>query len=84
MEDRVIMDNILTATKSACDLMMHGAIESTTGSVHNAFKQSLNDCLCMQNEIYSKMTAKGWYPTQQVEKQKIDSAKQKFTAQAQQ
>lgn len=82
MEDRVIMDNILTATKSACDLMMHGAIESSTGNVHNAFKSTLNDCLCMQNEIYSKMSAKGWYPAQQAEKQKIEATKQKFASQA--
>lgn len=81
MEDRVIMENILTATKSACDLMMHGTIESSTANVHSEFKNALNDCLCMQNEIYSKMSAKGWYPSQQVEQQKIDAAKQKFSGQ---
>ena len=32
----------------------------------------------MQNQIYSKMSQKGWYPEQQVEQQKIDSARQKF------
>lgn len=79
MEDKLIMDNILTATKSMCDLMMHGTIESSTPDVHNAFSQSLNDCICMQNEIYTKMTEKGWYPMQQAEQQKIDAAKQKYS-----
>ena len=30
MDDRLIMDNILTPTKGICNLMMHGAIESAT------------------------------------------------------
>lgn len=82
MEDKLIMDNILTATKSMCDLMMHGTVESSTPDVHTAFTQSLNDCLCMQNEIYTKMTEKGWYPMQQAEQQKIDAAKQKYSQNA--
>lgn len=83
MEDRVIMDNILSVTKGACDLMMHGTIESATTDVHSAFKSTLDDCLKMQNEIYSKMSAKGWYPSQQVEKEKVTQAKQKFSGQQQ-
>lgn len=79
MEDRVIMDNILTAVKNQCDLMMHGAIESSTSDVHGAFRTTLDDCLEMQNEIYSKMAAKGWYPTQTVEQQKLEQTKQKFS-----
>ncbi len=82
MDDRTIMDNILTATKSACDLMMHGAIESSTPDVHSTFTQAFNDTLCMQNKIYSKMSEKGWYPTQQTDQQKINAVKQKFSQNA--
>lgn len=78
MQDKEIMDNILSTTKGACDLMMHGAIESGTPSVHRTFSQSFNDTLCMQNEIYNKMTEKGWYPTEQAEEQKVQTVKQKF------
>ena len=78
MEDKLIMDNILTQLKSSCDLLLHASIESSTSNVHTAFKQSLDDSLCMQNEIYAKMSAKGWYPETQAEQQKIDAAKQKF------
>lgn len=81
MDDKTIMDNILSATKGACDLMMHGAIESSTQNVHSVFTQVFNDTLCMQNKIYEKMTEKGWYPTQQAEQQKIDAVKQKFSNQ---
>ena len=80
MEDRVIMDNILTATKGACDLLMHGTIESSTPAVHSAFKMSLDECLAMQNEIYTKMSDKGWYPQEKAEQQKIDKVKQKFNS----
>ena len=81
MDDRLIMENILTSTKSACNLMMNGAIESSTANVHNAFTQSFNDSLTSQNEIYSKMAAKGWYPMEQVEQQKINQTKQKYVSQ---
>lgn len=81
MNDRTIMDNILSSVKGACDLMMHGAIESSTPNVHSAFTQSFNETLTMQNEIYNKMTQKGWYPTSQVEQQKIDTVRKKFESQ---
>ena len=52
MNDKEIMTNILNSVKGECDLLMHGAIESSTPNVHGAFKQSLDDALCMQNKIY--------------------------------
>lgn len=79
MEDRVIMDNILSVIKGDCDLLLHGTIESTTPNVHETFKTSLNDALQVQNEIYNLMSQKGWYPSQQAEQQKINQAKQKFS-----
>lgn len=79
MEDRVIMENILSTVKGACDLMMHGTIESATPNVQSAFKTSLNDALTMQADIYKKMSEKGWYPSQQAEQQKIQQVKQKFS-----
>ncbi|MDE7281253.1 MAG: spore coat protein, partial [Ruminiclostridium sp.] len=42
---------------------------------------ALNNSLCMQDEIYDKMAAKGWYPTEQVEQNKINTVRQKFSAQ---
>ena len=79
MTDREIMENILNVTKGACDLMMHGAIESSTDNVHETFTRAFNDTLCMQNSIYAKMAEKGWYPATKAEQQKIDAARQKFS-----
>ena len=32
----------------------------------------------MQDEIYKKMAAKGWYPAQQAQQQQIEQVKQKY------
>ena len=82
MNDQMIMENILLTTKGACDLYMHGTIESATQNVQQAFDSALSDSLCMQGDIYQKMASKGWYPTQQAEPQQINQVKQKYAAQA--
>ena len=81
MNDQQIMENLLHTTKGVCDLYMHGAIESSTQSVHQAFDAALSDSLCMQDDIYKKMTAKGWYQTAQADQQQIAQVKQKYTLQ---
>lgn len=81
MDDKNLMEDMLWLEKSVCDLYMHGTIESPTDNVHSAFSAALNDSLCMQDTIYDKMAAKGWYPTEQAEQAKINTVKQKFSAQ---
>ncbi len=78
MDDKCIMENLLNVTKGACDLYLHGTIESPTMNVHQAFDNALNDTLCMQDDIYRKMSAKGWYTTEQAEQQKISKIKNQF------
>ena len=79
MDDRELMENMLMLEKGACDLMMHGTIESCSPDVHHAFSCSLNSSLQMQEQIYEKMQQKGWYPVQQAERQKVDQVRQKFS-----
>lgn len=81
MDDKNLMENILLLEKGVCDLFMHGTIESPTANVHQAFSSALNESLRMQDTIYDKMASKGWYPTEQVEQTKVDTVKQKFSAQ---
>lgn len=82
MEDKNLMENMLLLEKGTCDLFLHGSIESSTPNVHKAFSNALNDSLCMQDTLYNEMAAKGWYPTEQAEQNKVSSVKQKFSAQA--
>ena len=78
MTDREMMENMLMLEKGACDLFMHGAIESSSTNVHQTFMTSLNASLQMQDQIYGKMQQKGWYPTDQAPQSKISGVKQKF------
>ena len=80
MDDKQIMESILLTTKGACDLYMHGTIESPTANVHQTFSTALNDTLCMQDNIYKQMSQKGWYTAENVPQSKIDQVKQKFTS----
>lgn len=81
MDDKNLMENILLLEKGVCDLFMHGTIESSTPNVHQTFNTALNDALCMQDNIYDKMSEKGWYPTEQAEQNKVNTVRQKFSAQ---
>ena len=78
VNDKEIMESLLLTTKGVCDLYMHGAIESATPNVHGAFDQALDESLCMQGEIYKKMAAQGWYPTEQAPQAQMDKVRNKF------
>ncbi len=78
MDDRNLMQDILLLEKGACDLYMHGTIESSSQNINQTFKTALNSSLTLQDDIYKKMQQKGWYQTEQAEQQKIDTLKQKF------
>lgn len=78
--DKSLMEDLLLLEKGVCDLFMHGALESSTANVHQTFNSALNSTLTMQDNIYGKMSAKGWYQTEQAEQSKINSVKQKFSS----
>ena len=82
MDDKCIMENLLLTTKSACDLYLHGTIESPTPGVHRAFTDALNGALTMQDGIYKQMAARGWYQTEQAPQQQLNKVRSKFAAQA--
>jgi len=78
MNDQAIMENLLLTTKGACDLYLHGTIESSTQNVHQVFGEALQDNLNMQSDIYKQMEANGWYQTTQAQQQQITQVHQKF------
>lgn len=81
MQDKELMENILLLEKGVCDLYMHGAIEAATKDVHSAFSSALNTSLSMQDQVYSKMSQKGWYQTDCADQSKISEVRQKFSQQ---
>ena len=82
MDDKCIMENLLLVTKGACDLYLHGSIESPTANVHQAFTTALDSTLAMQDAIYKQMAAKGWYQTETAPQQQISQVHAKFAPQA--
>lgn len=78
MNDKILMEDILTTVKAQCDLYLHATIESSTPDVHQSFNNCLFELLRIQNEIYGKMAARNWYPSQQVPINKIQQVEQKF------
>ncbi|NLO84340.1 MAG: spore coat protein [Clostridiales bacterium] len=78
MNDQAIMENLLQTTKGACDLYLHGTIESPTQNVRSTFDGALNENLCMQDGIYKSMAQQGWYPTEQAQQPQIDKVKNKY------
>jgi len=78
-DDKTLMQNILSNVKGACDLYMHGTVESSSPEVHSAFDNVLSQTLCMQSDVFQKMSSKGWYPMEQAEQQKIQKAKQQHS-----
>ena len=79
MNDQMIMQDILMTTKGVCDLYMHGTIESSTKNVQQTFDDALSDSLCMQGDIYQKMSQKGWYASQTADQQQINQVRQKYS-----
>ena len=79
MDDRCIMEDLLLTTKGVCDLYLHGTIESATPDVRQTFDRALNDSLTMEDTIYQKMSAKGWYSTETAEDIKIQKVKNQYS-----
>ena len=79
MNDQCVMENLLLTTKGACDLYMHGAVESCTPNVRQAFATALNFELGMQEELYNEMKQKGWYAPEQATPQQTGQIKQKYS-----
>lgn len=83
MDEKNLMENLLLVEKGVCDLLMHGAVESSTAPVRAAFDSALSESLSMQKTIYDKMAARGWYPAEQAEQAQITKVKNKYAQAAQ-
>ncbi len=78
MDDKIIMNAALTMTKNACDIMMHGAIESNNAKVKKTFQDSLGQFITMQGDIFTEMENAGLYTTENVPESKLTKARNKF------
>lgn len=84
MQDKEIMDDVLTSQKHLTDSYNTFANECATPNVRDEFMRILEDEHKIQAEVFDDMKKRGWYPTPAAEQQKIQQAKQKFQNQNQQ
>lgn len=78
MDDKIIMNTALTLTKNACDIMMHGAIESNNQKVKKTFTSTLDQFLSVQGDIFSEMESAGLYNIENVPESKLTKARGKY------
>lgn len=78
MEDKIIMNNVLTLTKNMIDILMHGAIEASTPKVKDTFMKNLNEYLTLQGSIYTSMENAGLYKMESVPESKLTKASAKY------
>ena len=77
MNDQVIMDNYLLVLKSCVEVYVHGTLESSNEDVKSTLKNSLNEILDCQKNTYNLMTKYGWYQTNNVDCNVIESTLEK-------
>ncbi len=78
MDNKTMLEGILWDLKALGDLFLHGSIESGTSKVYQVFKDSLNEVLSLQNELYLFMSENGMYTVSNVTETKIEKVKNKY------
>ena len=81
MNDKLIMESMLLILKSNIEVYVHGTLEASNKKVHDCLKNSLDDTMKLQEELYQKMTECGWYKIQKVEAKEIVKTLQKIDSQ---
>ena len=78
MQEREILDDVLTSQKTITGTYNAFANECSTPSIRDSFVDILTEEHQIQADVFNEMSKRGWYPVQQAEQQKIQQAKQKF------
>ena len=81
MQDKEIMNDALSSEKSMTELYNMYANECASNRVRSTMMTILTESHQMQAEVFNDMQQRGWYQTTPAEQQKIQSAKQKYSAQ---
>ncbi len=77
--DKEILADALTAEKTATNNYNTFANECVHDSVRETIKHCLEQEHSIQEDVFSMMHTRGYYPTPDAETNKVQSAKQKFS-----
>lgn len=81
MQDKELLTDALSAQKQITGAYNTCANECATPAVRDELLNILREEHAIQANVFAEMQKRGWYPTPMAEEQKVQSAKQKYTAQ---
>ncbi len=82
MNEQQKMNDLLTTQKFLTSAYNSYCNEAATSAVRSTLTSILADEHRIQEEIFNEMNARGYYPLEKAEENKISSAKQKFAQKA--
>lgn len=82
--DKEMLEDSLSSQKFITDGYNTFANECASAQLKTDFMNLLNEEHQIQHEIFTEMQKRGWYQMEAAEQTKINQAKQKYLAQAQQ
>ena len=77
--DREIMDDLLASQKQITAEYNTAANEWASSALQTEFMTLLGEEHQIQMELFQEMQKRGWYPTEQAPRQKIEAAREQFT-----
>ena len=78
-QEKEILGDALAAQKSASNLFNTSSNECVHAGLRSTMLDILADEHAMQQDVFSSMHERGFYPTPAAEQSKIDEAKQKYS-----
>lgn len=78
--DKEILTDVLSSQKFVTDGYNTFANECATPALRADFMNILNEEHQIQNEIFTEMQTRGWYPVEAADQNKINQARQKYTS----
>ncbi len=78
LDDKQSMEDLLTSEKAIIGAYSQLLCESATPAVKRSLMSILDEEYKVQEELFTVMNKKGWYPVEGAEDTKIASTKQKF------
>ena len=79
--EKEMLDDMLSSQKFVTDGYNTSANECATPVLKSEFMNILNEEHQIQHEVFLEMQKRGWYQTDAADQNKIDQARQKFSAQ---
>lgn len=71
MKDKQIMEELLLLLKGTCEVFVHGTQESSNKKVYEILKDTLEEILKMQHDVYLEMANYGWYTIENIKVSEI-------------